>query len=257
MPSSPFTLLGVALALGGAALAFTSYFILDFTPLTALGLSAIILAAISFALGREQPKIPPDVSSLLLESGLENTAALIEELGLVSKAVYLPPSLTSGKSRALIPVAPVALPQIQLQLPDRLIVRYGKEPGAMGILVSTLGSAVVERHAQELTGVDLEDALSSTMTGLTDLADGLKVVRDGGSIIVGITNPRLECRWMKIFDNTGSPLASIVASVASKSMGTPITILREDVKGKMHTVVLNAGLSGESDQAKERKGNKA
>lgn len=239
---STFTLLGAILLLVGVVLSFTSYFILDFTPLTALGLSTIVLAAVSLALGRGQPKIPADVSSLLLESGLENTAALIEELGLGSKAVYLPPSFTSGKPRALIPVSPGELPKIQQQLPNRLIVRYGKEPGEMGILVSTLGSAVVERHGREFADMDLEDALSSALIGSTDLADGLRVVKDGSTISVGITNPRLECRRMKIFENIGSPLASVVASVASQSMDTPITILREEVEGKTHMVMLKAGL---------------
>jgi hypothetical protein len=239
---APFTLLGAVLVLVGLALSITSYFILDFVPVTALGLSALILAAVSFALGMGQPAIPADISSLLLESGLENTAALIEELGIGSKAVYLPLSMASGKSRALLAVSPGQIPKIQQQLPNRLIVRYGQEPGAMGILVSTLGSTVVEGRGQELIGADLEGALSSVLKGTTDLADGVRVVEEGGTINVEITNPRIEFRKMKIFDNIGSPLASVVASIAAQSMGTPITILREEVHGKMHAVTLKAEL---------------
>ena len=101
---NPYNLLGLALALTGGAMAAVSYLILDSIPLTALGMSMVILGVISLTLGRTRPKISPEASAILLETGLENMAAIVEELGLRSKAIYVPSSLTDGRPRALVPL---------------------------------------------------------------------------------------------------------------------------------------------------------
>jgi hypothetical protein len=238
MPSN-FTILGAGLAMAGAALSLTSYFVLDFVPITALGLSVIIVAAVSFALGMGQPRIPPDISSMLLESGLENTAALVEELGLGSKAIYLPPSITEGRHRALLTISPGEAPKMNQQLPNRLIVRYGQLPDSMGILVSTLGSTVLQRYGQDLSGADLGGALSSILKGFTDLSDGVRVAENGARIKVEIINPRIEFRRMQVFENLGSPLASIVASAASQVMNAQVRIMSEEISGNRQLVLLD------------------
>ena len=127
LTKNSYTMLGLGLALAGFMLSSASLIILRSTPLTALGFSTIILGATSCALGRSQT--PPRASELLQESGAENIAALIEELGLTSKAVYLPSSLTGGKPKALIPLhTNPHPPKPQSLLPKRFIVKYGPNP---------------------------------------------------------------------------------------------------------------------------------
>jgi len=240
--ASPFYMLGASLLIGGSLLAATSYLILHYVPLTALGVSTVILAAVSFALGRGQPRIPPEISSMLLDSGLENTAAIIEELGISSKAVYLPSSMAGGKPRALLPISPSAQPGTTIQrLPNRLIVRYGQGAEEMGLLVNTLGSATADRFGLEsLQGGDIEGVLSSVLTGATDLADSVKVGQSGQLITVEVINPRIEHRNLKVFENIGSPLASIVASVISEMTGGPVTINSESRSRNKLVVELRA-----------------
>lgn len=72
------------------SVALSAYFIFLKTWLTALGIYMLILAAILLVLGRTIPKLSLEVSSLLLETGIDNIAAIIEELGNKIKAVYLP-----------------------------------------------------------------------------------------------------------------------------------------------------------------------
>jgi hypothetical protein len=241
-PLSPFQMLGVILLIAGSLLAATSYFILRYTPFTALGLSTVILAAVSFALGRGQPRIPPEISSMLLDSGLENTAAIIEELGIGSKAIYLPSGLAGGKPRALLPISPSAQPGTAIQrMPNRLIVRYGQGTEEMGLLVNTLGSAVVGRFGPEnLHGGDIEGALSSVLTGATDLADSVKAIQSGELVTVEITNPRIEHENLKVFDNIGSPLASVIASVMSEATGGAVTIISESRSAEKLVIELRA-----------------
>ena len=143
--SNSFTLLGVCLTFVGLSLSLMSFLVLRSIPLTALGLSTVILGGVSLALGRGQPKISPEASAILLQSGMENISAIVEELGLKSKAIYLPSSMAAGKPQAFIPLHSNPHPPHlgNIVLPKRLIVKYGAQPEDVGLLVTTPGSAVV------------------------------------------------------------------------------------------------------------------
>jgi len=232
-----YILLGLGLTSTGVALSSTSYFILRSTPLTALGISTIILGMVSLALGRSQPKIPPEASTILLESGLENISAIIEELGLTSKAIYLPSSMTSGQPQALIPIHQNPYPpKPKTTLPKRLIVKYAPNPEDIGLLITTPGSTVTNILGSKPGPAmgDLEAALSSVLTGTIDLADAIKVTMGDGRIIVEVSNPRLEYRSMRVYECLGSPIASMVASIATEALDKAVVIDREEHKrGKL------------------------
>lgn len=216
------------LTLSGILLSLVAYLVLNSVPLTALGISTLILASVAFAIGVGQPKIPPEASDVLLQSGVENTSALVEELGLKSKAIYLPASMTSGKSQALIPLhSNPNLPRLgKNPFPKRLIVKYGADSGDVGLLVTTPGSAVsgsVESKPDSKE-TDLESALAKVLAAKLNLADGAKVARADEAVHVEVSNPRLEDRKMWIYECLGSPLASIVASVIAQVLDKPVVI---------------------------------
>jgi hypothetical protein len=230
-------MLGLCLALTGSLLSLVSYFILNSIPLTALGISTLVLASISYTIGTGQPKIPPEASALLLQSGTENISALVEELGLKSKAVYLPSSMTGGKPQALMPLhsTPPYLKLGKIIFPKRLIVKYGANPEDMGLLITTPGSTVSETIASkpDATEADLESTLTSILSGNVNLADNAKITIDNDIMQVEISNPRLENKKMWIYESLGTPLASIVASAIAQILNEPI-IVEEDqtLKGK-------------------------
>ena len=96
-----YSYLAIVLLISGAAFAPISYLLLDSIPLTALAGSMLILGAVCLSLARSIPKVSPETGRMFLETGMENIAALVEELGLRSKAVYLPSSLASdGRPQA-------------------------------------------------------------------------------------------------------------------------------------------------------------
>ena len=223
-----YTRVGLAFALTGALLSIVSYFVLSSTPLTALGISTLILASVSFAVGSGQPKIPPEVSAVLMQSGAENISALVEELSLKSKAIYLPSSMTSGKPLALIPLdSNLHLPQLgKKAFPKRLIVRLGSNPENFGLLVTTPGSAASDSVVSkpDSTESDLESALSTVLSSRVNLADGSAVAVENDVVRVEVSNPRLEERKMWIYESLGSPLSSIVASVIAQALDKPVII---------------------------------
>jgi len=220
-------LLGLGLALSGASLTLVSYVVLGSIPLTGLGISTIILGAVALALGREQPKIPPELSSVLLRSGLENLSAIIEELGLRCKAIYLPSSMAGGRQAALIPLlSNPEPPKLEKPLPKRLIVKYGQSPKEIGLLVTTPGSHVVEMLESKPGSAsgELEAAISTILTGVTDLADAVRVTVDDDNVRVEVVDPHFEHENLWVYEILGSPLSSIAASVTAEALDKPVMI---------------------------------
>lgn len=235
----------MGLTLTGALLFFLAYFVLGSTPLSALGISTMIVGGVSLALGRGDPKISPEASAILFESGLENISAIVEELGLRSKAIYLPSSMTQGKPKALIPLhSNPHLPKVEKPLPKRLIVKYGPNPDDMGLLLTIPGyavSGVVNLNPASASG-DLEAALSLVLASATNLADGFTVTMGYETVLVEVSNPRLEYRNMWVYECIGSPMASMVASIAAVVLDKQVSIEREEFeRGKQLVELRLAG----------------
>ena len=231
LKKNPYIWAGLGLLAAGSLVFLSSYFILLITWLTALGICMLILSFIFLALGRTIPKLSPEVSSLLLETGISNIATLVEELGIKSKAIYLPSTITNGKPQALIPLhVNPSPPTIKEALPQRLIVRYGANPDDIGLLVTTTGTTAVSMLEVKPgpTSTELESALTSLFTGLLGVADRTRVITAENHINVEIYNPRIENKTTWFHECLGSPLASIVASVAAEAWNRPITIKQEE-----------------------------
>jgi len=191
----------------------------------------LILSLILLALGVTRPKLPPEVGSLLLETGIDNIATIVEELGIKAKAIYFPSSLTSGRPQALIPLhSNPSLPAISRTLPRRLIVKYGANPDDIGLLVTTTGTTAIGMLEQRpgSTSAELESALNFLFMATLGVADGTKVTYRENHIRVEIRNPRIENKNTWSHQCLGGPLASMAASVAAEAWDRPVTIKQEE-----------------------------
>jgi hypothetical protein len=188
----------------------------------------VIVGAVSFAISRGQPKIPPEASAILLQSGVENISAVVEELGLKSKAIYLPSSMTGDKPKALIPLDSNVEFDSKI-LPKRFIVKYGSKPQDVGLLVITPGSAVGRLVAAkpDCSAGDLESAISQVISGTVNLADGARVTMNAERVLVELINPRLEVNKMWIYESLGTPIASLAASVVAQVLDKPVLVESE------------------------------
>jgi hypothetical protein len=241
---NPYTWAGLGLLVAGCLTSLPAYFVFGSTWLTALGICMLILAAILIALGRAVPRLPPEVCSLLLETGIENIAALIEELGIKTRAIYLPSSPTCRYPRAFIPLhANGSRPEITRALPRRLIARYGAGPEDIGLLISTIGStaAAMLEMKPGATTEHLESALTSLLTGRLGVAEGARVVASNNHLTVEINRPRLENGPTWSHQCLGGPLATLVASVAAEAWQKPMTISREERVNGKYCVELEVG----------------
>jgi hypothetical protein len=228
---NPYTWAGLGLLTIGVFLSIAAYFVFQLVWLTALGICMLILAFILIALGKAIPRLPPEVCSLLLETGIENIASLIEELGIKTKAIYLPSSLARDGPLAFLPLhSSSARPSITKSLPRRLLARYGANPDDIGLLISTIGSTAMTMLDSKpgASAPELESALTSLFNGRLGIANGTRVVCDNGTIKVEIDKPRLESGKSWSHQCLGGPIANMVACVAAEAWNKPMTIRQEE-----------------------------
>ena len=221
-----------------------AYFLIASIPLTSVGISVIILGLTSIALANARPYISPEASELILRTGMENTSALLEELGLSNKAIYLPSSMRDGRAQALIPLSGNKhINQIRNKIPGRLIVRYGENPEDMAIAITTPGSVSFEKlqSKPEPTSEEIETTLNYILIGLLDLAHSVAVNVMSKTVDVEVNGSRLHYEDIWYYRCLGSPIASIVATVVCEALAKPISILDESQsrgKSKIHLEVI-------------------
>ncbi len=228
---SAYAQVGTALVLAGVIAAPVFFFVASSISLTALALSATLLGSISLLLARSLPTVPPQAAELILEAGHENLAELLEEIGINSKAIYLPSTLAGGKPRALIPLrADSARATITRPLLRRMIVDFGPAPEDVGILVTTPGTAVIQllETPPGATSSELEVALARVLVGALDLATSVQVAEEPGGLSVTIAGARLDREALWIFRSLGTPIASITATLVAEGLGAPVMIRSED-----------------------------
>ena len=231
--SRPYVFLGLILCLVGAILMPIFYFVVGSTALAAVALSAIMLGFTSLALSNARPYVSPEACRILLSTGMENTAALLEELGLRNKAVYMPPSTVDRTGRAIIPLDQGSPPENSEPSSARLIVRYGAHAQSVAIAVATPGGACVQMLESRpgTTSTDIESALTYLLTGVLDIADGVNVRAEGDGYLVEVRGNRLVASNVWYHYCVGSPLASIAAAVTAYSLDKPVIIKEETASG--------------------------
>ncbi|MFC2057091.1 hypothetical protein ACFLTO_05965 [Chloroflexota bacterium] len=225
----------------GTIFAPVSYFILDSVPLTAIGISAIIVGFTCIALANTRPYISPEACQLILKTGMENTAALLEELGLRDKAVYLPSTRRDGHAQALIPLGEIKdIQWVKENIPGRLIVRYGIDPENMAIAVTTPGSINIDLLETKPgpTSSEIEAAATYILVGVLDIASSVTVNLTDTQIDIEISGAKLHYEDIWYYRCLGSPIASIIAAISSEALQKPVRIKEESYNKKKSQIVL-------------------
>jgi hypothetical protein len=241
MINNPYRLLGIGLAIAGALFAPVAYFIMNSIPITAIALSSIMMGFTSFALSTTLSPISPEASQMILETGMENIAALLEELGLSNKAIYIPSSMRIGNAQALIPLGGnIDIQRINRKIPKRLIVRYGDNPGDMAIAVTAPGGTSIGKLEIKPgpTATEIEQAITYVLTGLLDIADSVTVRPNDRGLQIEVNRPKLHYDNIWYYRCMGSPIASIAASIASDGLGKPVIIEEESYQKKKSIIQL-------------------
>jgi len=239
--NDPYRTLGLVLCVAGGVFAPVSYFAIGSVPFAALGISAIMIGFTCVALANARPPVSPEACELLLKTGMQNTAALIEELGLRGRAVYLPSSMTDGFARALIPLADGQdIGRVREKVPARLLVRYGRDPADMAVAVTTAGSMSIDLLETKPgpTAREIQAATSHILTGVLDVSNSVAVSLTDGTIHAEVEGSRLHYDEVWYYRCLGSPIASVVAAVSSEALGRPVRIRDESYHEGKSTITI-------------------
>jgi hypothetical protein len=223
-------LLGIGLCAGGIILALVFYFAVKIVPLSATGISAAMIGFACINIARTQPRFPSEFSELLLNTGMETAAGLLEELGLSNRAIYLPSTMRDGTPQALIPVK--SDNEIQLvkdNIPGQLLVRYGDGPDSAGIVVTTPGSKIIDmlERKPEPTSTEIESAISYILVGVLDIANSVTVFITDNRVDIEIGGLTLGHEDNRYYRCLGSPAASIAATITGEALQRPVRIQEE------------------------------
>ncbi len=165
----------------------------------------------------------------------------MEELGIRSKAVYLPSTMRDGHPQALVPlVEDREIRLVKNKIPGRLIVRYGLNPDDMAIAVTTPGSMNIEmlETTPGPTSDEIEAAATYILTGVLDIASSVTVNLADAQVDVEVSGSRLHYEDIWYYRCLGSPIASIVAAISSEALQKPVRIKEESYsKGKTSIVL--------------------
>lgn len=237
---NPYTWCGLGLLVAGVALSLIAFLVLSAQAwLMALGIATLILSFILLALARTVPRLPPEVGRIMLETGMENVTAMVEELGIRSRPTYLPSSLAGGRPRALLPLrADTDAPRTIEALPNRLIVRYGPLPDDVGLLVTTAGSVAATMLESTPTGAagEFEAALEALLVGRLGAADGVRVTAGNPGVCVEVRGPRITGSPAEAGGCLDSSLAAVIATVAAEAWNRPFAVAGEVRRGRRHIV---------------------
>jgi hypothetical protein len=198
---------------------------------------------VCIASGSTKPYISAEAFQAVLKPGVENTSALLEELGLRNKALYLPstPStMGDGHSQTIIPLGDRDIGAMEGKIPGRFIVRYGADPNGMAIAIATLGSFSLDflKTRPGPTPEEIESAISYILTGVFDLADSATVDLSNAHIEVTVKGAKLLYEDVWYHRCLGSPIASMVAAICSEALGKPVRVEGESYGGKEGHIIL-------------------
>lgn len=234
--NNSYRILGLSLCLAGAIFAPLSYFIINSVPLTAVGASTIVIGFTCIALANTRPYISPEACEIILKTGMENTTALLEELGLRNRAIYLPSTIRDGHPQAIIPLTEDEdIQKVKMKIPGRLIVRYGINTEDMAIAVTTPGSINIDmlEGRPGPTASDIEAAANYILSGVLDIASSISVNLTDARIVAQVNGSKLHYEDIWYYRCLGSPIASIIAAISSEALQKPVRIIDESYgKGK-------------------------
>lgn len=236
-----FVKTGVGLIFVGTIFSLISWQLLNNPPLIALSTGTIVLGVVSIGLGNTSTKLSPETSLVFLEAGMDNITSIIEELGLKSKAIYIPSDMNNGFPKALIPLFsdnshPLNLPNIE----NRFLVLLDKSTNNYGIMVATPGSMAVKSfEPTTITDeISLEESLRSIIIGNLDLASRVLCVQSDGRITIELSGVIMETTPHPAYETLGSPVTSICAAIAAEVLHSPVILVSEEQDGKNISIEL-------------------
>lgn len=208
----------------GTALGLYSYFIAGIIPLTALGISCIILGLTALSLPRHVRGGPG--MRAMLQGATRGVEALLEQ-GTVGRATYLPPA-DGGAIFAYVPLTPqpetLSIDEMK-QAPKSHVGNNEK-----GLLVHPVGSEL-NRIPEFQEALSLEERLRYVLVESADVCSRVMVEETGSVVVVAMESADTDLQGQKYLESLGSLPSSLAACIIATLHNKPVTLLDEKKTG--------------------------
>jgi hypothetical protein len=213
----------------GLTFSFYSYFIVGVVPLTALGISCIILGLTVLSLPRQVGG--PGTRAMLQGATLSFEAQL--EQSTVRRATYLPPD-DGGVISAYIPLSPetATLSLTEMRRAPKSLAGNNQK----GVLVYPVGSELTKVPDFE-DGLSIEERLRYILVESANLCSRVMAEETGSRIIVGMKDADLNIQGQKYLESLGSLPSSLAACVIAMARNKPVTLIEEKTDGNRMVAV--------------------
>jgi hypothetical protein len=224
-----YTAAGIGLVVFGALFADFAFLILLNVPLTALGISCVVLGATTVLIP-ENPILASNIRSMIKGSCL-NIEALLEEFDAEERCVYLPPR--DGRVFAYVPLnTGHGLSNVwqAMEAPIRVVTEVGGEQGLMIFLP-------VSNDMLSSIGEDskAEEALSNILVEKLEFLESVKEAESGDKVVVRMSGSRMETDLPRFKKVLGSLPTSIAGCVLAFVFDKPLVLIEEEVSGRVIT----------------------
>lgn len=247
---------GYGLAALGAGLAGFSWYLLQSTPMTALGIGIAVVGS-SIAITPTTP-VPTKTVRRLLEGALLNIEAVLEDTGATRRAYYVPGNLKQAGKAAGMASSPAAAgggsSSVSVPRPRpgpgnalvRAFVPLGSWDGganeripsswdATGLVTTIEGTDYLVLHppsaalAADLGSEgDLESLLNECLVEESGLVESVKAAEEGALVVVEFRNPRSRAGSGRVRRVLGSLEAGTAAALIALSRGRVARIASEE-----------------------------
>lgn len=224
---------GYGLAALGAGLAGFSWYLLQSTPMTALGIGIAVVGA-SIGITPTAP-VPSKAVRKLLEGSMLNIEAILEDTGATNRGYYVPATAQGKKSggeseeeedkgmvRIFVPLGDDSVVPSRWEARGLVSVIDGRE-----YLVLHPPGALLLRN-EELSG-DLESLLHAFLVEETGLVESVSASEEaGGSVAVEFRRPRARAVSGRVRKVMGSLESGIAAAVVASARGKVARVASEE-----------------------------
>jgi len=221
-PQSPH-IVGYALVAFGALAAIFFWFIMGNVPMSALGIGIAVVGS-SLAITPLSP-VPSATVRRMLEGSLQNTEAVLEELGVSEKGFYVPKA--DGSVQVYAPMGTgFAMPPPPDAPVEGLVTKIN---GRQVLVIFPPASSLMKNlDPTDARGVDLEGAISEALVEEAGLADSLKATESAGAVAIEISSPKSKAGAGRVSNVMGSLEAGIAAAIVARAKRRAVSVDSEE-----------------------------
>ncbi len=230
-------------------------YLIDIIPILALGLGSLLLGVMILVL--PEPTAAKTGRLVMLSSipSLLDIDALIEDLDIDSRGIYVPVSGFGTVPKVILPIkesSPPILPPSRLTRSRRIFLSLGINPNDRGIILNPPGGEIV-KALESILQADLStmkmdefsarigfgfEALTISTKTVNVQVDGTTVRVSVQSIFTAHLEERLRLQAPRLITQVGSPVSSALAAAVCKVLGKYVRINESSFDGSTLIVVL-------------------